>query len=218
MNRNVYCTALYDLNQDFDWYQKCYELSSRSVFKFLNFDEHILFSGKADNPFQMLKQIYYGIMAEVKKGNNVFFMEIDCIMVKPVTGIFNFSKMELFARTSPASFKYKGIVYDPYMNSGVKYFPATLPREIIAKADEMILNYDESFWGYDQTIFNFMYYQQHERAYPMREELNYMPFGDVITHIKPEKAKIIHLFTSRGPKECYEKMLKYSKLVGMGGR
>jgi hypothetical protein len=211
MNRNIYYTALYNLGKDFDIYQKCYELSSKSVFNYLDFDEHILLSGKEENPFEMLRQIYYGIMSEVKKGNNVFHMEIDCVMVKPVTGIFDFLKMELFARTSPASIKWKGKWYDPYMNSGVKYFPATLPREIITKADEMILQYDESFWGYDQIVYNFMYYQQHERAYPIREELNYMPFKDVITHIKEEEAKIIHLFTTRGPKECYNKMVNYSK-------
>lgn len=207
---NVYMTCLANLGKDFDLYGKCYDMSSKSTYKYLdNFDEHVTISGTFSNAFEMLRATYHAIMNEIKKGNNVFFMEIDCIMVKPVLGMFDFPKMELFARTSPPSLKYKGVIYDPYMNSGVKYFPANLPREIITKADGMILDYDESFWGYDQVVYNFMYYQQHERAYPMREDLNYMPFKDVITHIKEEEAKIIHLFTTRGVKECCEKMQKY---------
>lgn len=185
-------------------------LSSKSVHHFMPyFDEHIVLTGKGTDPFEMLKDIYYGIMAEVKKGNNVFHMEIDCIMVKPILNPFKtFNKIELFTRTSPPSIKYKRMRIDPYMNSGVKYIPADFPRELIAQADEMILDYDKTFWGYDQIVFNFLYFSQHDRAYPMREELNYMPFPDVRKHITKEEAAILHFCSSRGAKECYESMVK----------
>jgi hypothetical protein len=90
----------------------------------------------------------------------------------------------------------------------VKYFPASLPRELIAKADEMIMQYDESFWGYDQVVYNYLYYQQHETA-KLRTHLNYMPFKDFILDIKERDASIIHLCSSRGAKECYDKMYFY---------
>jgi hypothetical protein len=202
---NIYMTALYNLGKDYPDYKKCHQLSTESVFRFLKFDQYILLSGKNCSPFQMLRDTYHGIMKEVRKGNNVFFMEIDCVMVKPVE-VFHFDKMELFARTSPWSIKYKGVVYDPYMNSGVKYFPGTLPTDLIDKADDLINNhYDESFWGYDQIVYNMIYFAQHERAI-MREELNYMPFMDILTHIKEEDARIIHLFTTRGPKAAFNRM------------
>jgi len=207
MNRNIYMTALYDLGQDFTAYQECYDMSRNSVFKFLDFDEHLLLSGKADDAFHMLAQTYYGIMNEVKRGNNVFFMEIDCIVVKPIQ-VFQFDKMELFSRTSPPSFKYRHLRFDPYMNSGVKYFPATFPRELIAMADGLIKDYDDTFWGYDQVVYNWMYYQQHETA-KLRTHLNFMPFSDVITGMDEKDASIIHLCSSRGAKECRDKMAKY---------
>jgi len=209
---NIYMTALMDLGTDFDVYSDCYKLSSESVFKFLDFDEHILLSGKADDAFDMLRKVYYGIMDEVKRGNNVFFMEIDCIVVKPIK-VFHFNTIELFSRTSPWSIKYRHLRFDPYMNSGVKYFPASLPKELIAMADDLIKDYDTSFWGYDQIVYNYIYYRQHDQAI-IREELNYMPFPDVLNQIKEEDAKIFHLFTTRGPEECRDKMLKlYNKFV-----
>jgi hypothetical protein len=202
-------TTLYDLGDDFSLYKQCYNMSMSSVKHFMpEFDKHVLVEGIGNDPYNMLRDTYYAIMSEVKNGNNVFYMEIDCLMVKPVSGIFDFQKFELFARTSPYSIKYGQLRFDPYMNSGVKYIPATLPRDLIAKADEMISQYDKSFWGYDQVVYNMIYHDQHERAI-MREHLNYMPLDDVITHIKKEDAAILHFCSSRGVKECRDIMETY---------
>jgi len=207
-------TALYNLNEDYKYYENCYEMSRESVDKFIPYDTHILLTGKDTDPYDMLKDVYLKTIEQVRKGNNVLFIEIDCIVVKPCPDIFNFDKMMMFSRTEPWSLKYKDKMFDPYMNSGVRFFPATIPEDILFKAGEMVLDYDKSYWGYDQTIYNMIYHSQHEVTHFNHEIYNYIPFPKFLKNIKEEDAHIIHLFTSRGAKECRDRMkIHYERFV-----
>lgn len=201
---NIYMTALFDLhNGDFPYYQECYERSKESVFKFLeDMDDHILISGDERSPFDMLQKVYYQTIDEVRRGHDVLFIEIDALMIKP-SKLFVFDKMKMFSRTNPPAFEYGGRLYDPYLNSGIRYFPATIPESILQTADQMIKNYDTSFWGYDQVVYNWMYYQQHEVADLSMEKYNFMPFPDVVSGINPGEAHILHFFSSRGARDCW---------------
>ena len=210
---NIVMNLLFDSGKDYEHYLEMHYLSTDSVMKFINPDQLLTITDKGPNPFKAFKEFAHYTFEQVRKGNNVLVVEIDAVVIKPTKIFGEFDKMMMFTRTCPPSIKYEGVMggwrFDPYMNSGIRYFPATIPLEILNKAESLMDIYDESFWGYDQVIYNWIYYQQHERANLNYMKYNYMPFSDVLQNCKEEEAHIVHLFSSRGAKECLDKMKGY---------
>ena len=211
---DIVMNLLFDSGKgDYETYQELLFLSTESVNKFIKPDRVLTILTKESNPFKAFKEFAYATFEQVRKGHNVFVVEIDCLAIRPVKIFNKFNKMMLFTRTHPYSMDYQGVKggwrFDPYMNSGVRYFPATMPREILNKAESLFDYYDESFWGYDQVVYNWMYYQQHENADMNYQKYNWMPFKEFIQDPTEEDAYIVHLFSSRGPKDCLDKMISY---------
>lgn len=210
---NIVMNLLFDSGKDYDKYLEMHFLSSESVMKFIQPNQLLTITSKKKDPFDALQEFFYETTKQIRNGHNVLVIEIDCMVVKPTKIFDEFDRMMMFSRTDPMSFHYTGIEngwrFDPFLNSGVRYFPASMPHEILRKGENFIDIYDKTFWGYDQVVYNWMYYQQHENADLSYGRYNWMPYKEIIQYCKEEEAHIIHFFSSRDAGLCLERMKKY---------
>jgi len=194
---NVYLTVLYDLNANYPYYQEMHRLSTQSVQTHVaDIGKSLTLTnvGKTRNPFQMLREVFIQTYEAWNHGqNNVLFIEIDALAIKPVRIFGEFTQFMMFSPTSPA----RNFGFDPYLNSGVRYFPAMMTEAVWKIGLDGLKDYNETYWGYDQVLYNRMFYAQ---GIPpvIRSELNWCVPSDCPKSCLRKNAKILHFCSTRG--------------------
>lgn len=206
---NIYLTVCYDLGRDYEHYVEMLRLSYSSVIKYvpnISRSEVLTNLSGTRNPYEMLREVFRASYDLWLARNNVLFIEIDALVVKPLDIWTRFEEFRMFTPTSPPRFR----GFDPYLNCGVRYFPATMSKHAWTLGFDMLGSYDESFWGYDQVIYNAMFYSQGIKP-EIIPGLNYLMIQDpgIDRSITWEDASILHFVSSRGAKKCLQRMEGY---------
>lgn len=191
---NYLAAALFNDNPQ---YWEAYRLSLASYRKYLAGEwEPSLIAGDYGgemNPSGWAK-MHIDVLTRIRQmnesGHNVLYAEVDTCCIKPVR-IFGFTKaMRMFWKTCcphPS--------FEPYMNSGVIYFPATTPKECWEVCRKQIEKYNECVWDNFQVVTNAMFHAQ--KPLPgFLPALNWSPY--VRNPLAREKARILHIHSSRG--------------------
>ena len=98
--------------------------------------------------------------------NNVFFLDLDTIMLKPVNIFDQLEHFQMFNYTDPktlsgqdAKNKY-GLQHKHYLNAGVRYYPSKMSQDVWDLGWKYANDWDYNIWGTEQIIFNEMMYSE----------------------------------------------------------
>jgi hypothetical protein len=202
--RNIYVTTLYNLPVSgctgelgvYDLYKKAFEISLKRVYKFNSelFDEYIVLvnnesaQNNGDMDYNIIKKLY-SIWSQGEV--NVLYSEVDTICHGDLSDVFKFDKMMMFA---------KGTAPDPEeYNSGVLYFPASMPQNVWDTIMSMHSDW-KTYWAYFQKIFDTAY-KMHG---PVSENRRFNAFWGPV-----ESPLITHHFSSRGIHNLLEVYKEY---------
>lgn len=207
---NIYITTLNGYGKDCEQFRRMYELSSASARKHLvGVNEHVLIMGEPgpmDLPklFQRTFRATYDLWCT---GANVLYLNVDTLVVKPTEVFGKFSEFRMFTPTVPM----KWMEFNPYLNAGVRYFPAEMDAGLWNIGVNRMRDYDVSYWGHEQMAYNAMYREQGTRA-GFVYELNYGMPPDVraLMEIDKSDATILHFHATRGAEACVRQMEAYA--------
>lgn len=149
--------------------------------------------------FRVLQDLHEG-------GHNVLHLDPDTLLMGPVQIFDHFQEMRLFWPTDPGKRRH----FDPYLNAGVVYIPASMPALLWNFAVTAAANMRE--WNDSQDIFNEMFYA-HPCLPLLHPELNWQKY--VPSPIPQEGALILHFNSTRGASEVLDEM---KALVDIGER
>lgn len=100
--------------------------------------------------------------------NNVFFLDLDTIMLKPVNIFDQLEHFQMFNYTDPktlsgqdAKNKY-GLQHQHYFNAGVRYYPSKMSQDVWDLGWKYANDWDYNIWGTEQIIFNEMMYSENK--------------------------------------------------------
>jgi hypothetical protein len=150
---------------------------------------------------------------------NILYLDSDTVITRATDIFGRFPEFRLFNWSTPKSKP----GYPNYFNAGVRYYPATMSKEIWAAAAETAKNWDLTIWDQEQLIFNSMFWSQDlswEDAH--RPELNWQcpVVGqkiDLVEYngIPPEAAHIIHYHGTRSSETAVKFAEDIAQRVGI---
>jgi len=188
---------------DYKTYESLVEISLASARRYLagKWSPLILHGDYSNRPYERGFSEMYRIMFQVMRkcydaGDNVLFLDPDTLFIKETEVFGRFTQMMLFWPTDPAKRRH----FDPYLNAGIVYVPATMDAKLwrFANAAPMM-----SEWNDSQDIFNEMFYAQ--RPVPeLHPELNWSP--NVPSTIRMDEASLLHFNSTRGALGVLETM------------
>ena len=126
-----------------------------------------------ENEVENYQQIFDTNFAEVYEmwdggKNNVFFLDLDTIMLQPVNVFDNLDHFQMFNYTDPktlggkdANNKY-GLQHQHYFNAGVRYYPSKMSQDVWDLGWKYASDWDYNIWGTEQIIFNEMMYSENK--------------------------------------------------------
>ena len=152
--------------------------------------------------------------------NNILFLDLDTIMLKPVNVFDQLDNFQMFNYTDPktlggndAKNKY-GLQHQHYFNAGVRYYPSAMAKDVWDLGWKYAKNWDYNIWGTEQIIFNEMMYSQNKDVSNWHDAtMNFQMMNAVPQAIYHEQyiaeieawnsasiddAKIMHLHGTRG--------------------
>jgi hypothetical protein len=157
-----------------------------------------------------------------KEPCNILYLDSDTIIIRPTEIFDRFAEFRVFNWTDP-KFNEK---FENLYNAGVRYYPATMSRDLWTVGNEMAKNWDLDNWNQEQEIFNTMFWQQHVSD-PHHPELNWQ---GMILHQRShqavdllnqwnalpiDNAHIIHVHGSRNIEETVNVMSIFAKNAGI---
>lgn len=164
----------YNTNQGadntFKLYSSMSEILCESVGTFLEGDWEFEIIENDVNSYQEVFDKNFGEVYEMWDGgnNNVFFLDLDTIMLKPVNVFDQIEHFQMFNYTDPktlggkdANNKY-GLQHQHYFNAGVRYYPKTMSQEVWDLGWKYANDWDYDIWGTEQIIFNEMMYSKNK--------------------------------------------------------
>jgi hypothetical protein len=180
-------------------YAEMVRLSHRSAERYLDgdWDAELLVGDWSHLPFdeavsRMYRQLFRHLRRRHAEGHNVLHLDPDVALVKPTRIFGRFREMRLFWHTDPA----KRGQYDPYLNGGVVYLPASMDGQLWRFARRPLRE-----WNHSQDVLNRMFYAQ-QPVPGLHPELNWSP--NVPAPIAARDAHLIHLNATRGPEQAHD--------------
>ena len=154
----------------FKLYSSMSEIVCESVDTFLEGDwEFEIIENEVDS-YQEVFDKNFGEVYEMwdSGNNNVFFLDLDTIMLKPVNVFDQLNNFQMFNYTDPktlggkdANNKY-GLQHEHYFNAGVRYYPKTMSQDVWDLGWKYASDWDYNIWGTEQIIFNEMMYSENK--------------------------------------------------------
>lgn len=154
----------------FKLYSSMSEIVCESVGTFLEGDwEFEIIENEVDS-YQEVFDKNFGEVYEMwdSGNNNVFFLDLDTIMLKPVNVFDQLNNFQMFNYTDPktlggkdANNKY-GLQHEHYFNAGVRYYPKTMSQDVWDLGWKYASDWDYNIWGTEQIIFNEMMYSENK--------------------------------------------------------
>ena len=154
----------------FKLYSSMSEIVCESVDTFLEGDwEFEIIENKVDSYQEVFDKNFAEVYEMWDNGNNnVFFLDLDTIMLKPVNVFDQLEHFQMFNYTDPktlggkdANNKY-GLQHQHYFNAGVRYYPKTMSQEVWDLGWKYASDWDYNIWGTEQIIFNEMMYSENK--------------------------------------------------------
>ena len=157
-----------------------------------------------------------------KEPCNILYLDSDTIIIRPTEIFDRFAEFRVFNWTDP-KFNEK---FENLYNAGVRYYPATMSRDLWTVGNDMAKNWDLDNWNQEQEIFNTMFWQQHVPD-PHHPALNWQ---GMILHQRShqavdllnqwnalpiDNAHIIHVHGSRNIEETVNVMSIFAKNAGI---
>ena len=206
----------------FKLYSSMSEILCESVDTFLDGDwEFEIIENEVEN----YQQIFDTNFAEVHEmwdngNNNILFLDLDTIMLKPVSIFDKLNKFQMFNYTDPKTLSGKdadnkyGLKHEHYFNAGVRYYPSSMSKDVWDLGWKYAKDWDYNTWGTEQIIFNEMMFSQHSNvnewidptmnfqmmnAVPQAiTNAQYLQSIESWNSIGINEAKIMHLHGTRG--------------------
>jgi hypothetical protein len=160
----------------------------------------VLFEGEVDNAQQMFKDVFiktHHLWSEQKC--NILFIDLDILALRSVDFFDLYKNFTMFVE-----------ITDQFYNCGLRYFPHTMDTSVWNTGLELYKNWDENCeWDREQLIYSKMLCSQPDFIFkdgPIASQFDSYDF-------KPEyfnRCKLLHFHSSRGPKQTFELMKKYS--------
>lgn len=190
--------------EEFKTYAELLALSLASARKHLRGDwEPLIIGGDHSHlPYnEAVSAMYCDLFDHLQRlydeGHNILHLDPDVAFVKPTRIFGRFRSMRLFWHTDPPQRN----EFDPYLNAGVVYLPASMDPALWQFVDYDAAGMRE--WNDSQDIFNRMFYDQHPVP-RLRPRLNWSP--NVPSPIGERRAQVVHLNSTRGADEALERM------------
>lgn len=210
------------VDNTFKLYSSMSEILCESVDTFLEGDwEFEIIENEVEN----YQQIFDTNFAEVydiwdNGKNNVFFLDLDTIMLKPVSVFDKLDKFQMFNYTDPKTLRGKdadnkyGLKHEHYFNAGVRYYPSNMLQDVWDLGWKYAKDWDYDIWGTEQIIFNeMMFSQNNDVNFWIDPTMNYQmmnceplaipnaQYQQAIANwnsVEINEAKIMHLHGTRG--------------------
>ena len=210
------------VDNTFKLYSSMSEILCESVDTFLDGDWEFEI---IENDVENYQQIFDTNFAEVYEmwdngNNNILFLDLDTIMLKPVSIFDKLNKFQMFNYTDPKTLSGKdadnkyGLKHEHYFNAGVRYYPSSMSKDVWDLGWKYAKDWDYNIWGTEQIIFNEMMYSQHSNvnewidptmnfqmmnAVPQAiTNAQYLQSIESWNSIGINEAKIMHLHGTRG--------------------
>ena len=154
----------------FKLYSSMSEIVCESVDTFLEGDWDFEIIENEVDSYQEVFDKNFGEVYEMWDGgkNNILFLDLDTIMLKPVNVFDQLEHFQMFNYTDPktlggkdANNKY-GLQHQHYFNAGVRYYPKTMSQEVWDLGWKYANDWDYNIWGTEQIIFNEMMYSENK--------------------------------------------------------
>jgi len=210
------------VDNTFKLYSSMSEILCESVDTFLEGDwEFEIIENEVENYQQIFDTNFAEVYEMWDNGkNNIFFLDLDTIMLKPVSVFDKLDKFQMFNYTDPktlggkdADNKY-GLQHEHYFNAGVRYYPSSMSQDVWDIGWKYAKDWDYNIWGTEQIIFNeMMYSQNNDVNYWIDPTMNYQmmncepmavsngQYQQAIANwnsVDINEAKIMHLHGTRG--------------------
>ena len=196
---NILMQLHYRLGTDtdvYDTYGEILEVSIESYRRHLEGDWHpvVLRGDYSQYPFlvgvnKMYSDMFAALRTHYREGDNVLFSDSDVVCVKPTRIFGEYQDLRLFWHTDPM--RHRG--FDPYLNGGIVYVPATMDPSLWQIVDERVSGMQE--WDDSQVILNKMFYSQHPVPY-LVPSLNWSPI--VPSDVDWKYVSLVHFNSTRG--------------------
>lgn len=154
----------------FKLYSSMCEILCESVDTFLEGDWDFEIIENEVDSYQQVFDTNFKEVYEMWDGgkNNVFFLDLDTIMLKPVNIFDQLDHFQMFNYTDPktlsgqdAKNKY-GLQHQHYLNAGVRYYPSKMSQDVWDLGWKYANDWDYNIWGTEQIIFNEMMYSENK--------------------------------------------------------
>ena len=154
----------------FKLYSSMCEILCESVDTFLEGDWDFEIIENEVDSYQQVFDTNFKEVYEMWDGgkNNVFFLDLDTIMLKPVNIFDQLDHFQMFNYTDPktlsgqdAKNKY-GLQHQHYFNAGVRYYPSKMSQDVWDLGWKYADDWDYNIWGTEQIIFNEMMYSENK--------------------------------------------------------
>lgn len=154
----------------FKLYSSMCEILCESVDTFLEGDWDFEIIENEVDSYQQVFDTNFKEVYEMWDGgkNNVFFLDLDTIMLKPVNIFDQLDHFQMFNYTDPktlsgqdAKNKY-GLQHQHYFNAGVRYYPSKMSQDVWDLGWKYANDWDYNIWGTEQIIFNEMMYSENK--------------------------------------------------------
>ncbi len=146
----------------------------------------------------MWQEMFLKTMDLCLEGYNVLYVDTDTLCVKPTEIFGRWDDIMMFWPTDPR----EGFGFDPYLNGGVVYAPASTPRDRWSVVPDRVKHFRE--WNDSQILWNRLYYGGSGPSHGLHPELNWQYCVD--STIPENEAHILHFNTTRGVESALEHM------------
>jgi hypothetical protein len=194
---------------DYRVYKKMHELTFPTLKKYIGGNwELVLFEGVVDNAQQMFRDVFmktYHLWTEQKC--NILFIDLDILALGSIDFFDQYKHFTMFAQIGDEQLN--GFPLDQYYNCGLRYFPHAMDPAVWDIGLELYRDWNEdSEWDQEQQIYSKMLCSQVDFVFkqgPINSQFD-------PNHYDPgyfDQYKLLHCYSSRGPKPVYALMKKY---------
>lgn len=208
----------YDTPSQKAFWQELTDFSINTYRKFLagDWEHRIIEVPNPEHHDYAFKECYDQIKKWNKKGHNVYYTNVDIIVVKPIQIFGEYEDMKMWWTSDPRMREPFGLNF----NCGTAYFPKEMDKSLWDYADNIykteLAKTDRPDWALDQDIYNFMLHMQNgDVTRHLDNTMHYLVGADGFNNIQKEEAKLLHYFTTRGADQAFARMKEdWSKVCG----
>lgn len=209
---NIYVAACCNLaGYDPSCYKTMYEISKKTVEQNVkDIGNHVCITGSFDSAFDMFKHIFYET-ARLAINNNVFFVDVDMLCVKPVNVFGQHDQFCMFGGWDNAGFGVASYTeFEKYFSASPRYIPKSVGSWFYDNGSYAWEHSPKSeLWDYEQVLYNRLIRKQEkfdvDKYFNMRE-YNYIVDERAKNQCNIKDALFLHFSGSRNPQATVSKM------------